>query len=56
MFTGRRKGANEIIANALLMNNNLFLANVDSLMYCLHNLVKTLTSSLVNSQTKRSKP
>ena len=33
MYTGRRRGANELYANMLLMNNNLFLANIDSLMY-----------------------
>ena len=33
LFTGRRRGANELLANRLYWNNNLFLANIDSLMY-----------------------
>ena len=32
LFTGRRRGANELFANHLRMNNNLFLANIGSLV------------------------
>jgi hypothetical protein len=32
LFSGRRQGADQYLANALFANNNLFKANLDSLM------------------------
>lgn len=54
-FTGRRRGANELFANRIYMNNNLFLANLDSLVYCYFNADKILISSQENSPHNKSK-
>lgn len=54
-FTGRRRGANELFANHIYMNNNLFLANLDSLVYKYFNTDKISISSLENSPHNKSK-
>lgn len=55
LFTGRRRGANELFANHLRMNNNLFLANIGSLVYETHNAAITSISSPANSQRRKSR-
>lgn len=41
IFTGNRKGANELFANNTYLNNNLFMANMESLAYGILDVVTT---------------
>ena len=54
IFTGSRKGANELFANNTYLNNNLFMANIESLAYNILNVVTTSVFWIVSSLLKNS--
>ena len=54
IFTGNRKGANELFANNTYLNNNLFMANIESLAYNILNVVTTSVFWIVSSLLKNS--
>lgn len=51
----RRYGANEYFANNLLLNNNLFVGNLGSLMYKSHYIARSSKSWTEDSQLRKSK-